>query len=92
MAEVKLTVSAPKEVVDVLVALDGLVAKIIAKESVLQILAEEVTTLISLAGEISALPDAVVLHSDEALDASVLYVRRIASRLLGKSVVPVVVS
>ena len=92
MSDVKLTVPAPKEVVDTLAALDGLVQKIVAKESVVQIAGEELTVLIGLYGELSALPAELTSQSDEVLDAAELYVRRIVYRLLGKAISPVVVS
>lgn len=91
MSEVKLSVSAPKEVVDFLVALDGLTAKIAAKESAAQIASEELPVVLNLYGEAQTALSEVTSQTDEVLDAAELYVRRMVYRLLGKPVTPVVV-
>lgn len=92
MSDVNLTVPAPKEVVDALVALDGLVQKVMAKENALQLATEELPVVIKMLGEVSALPDEVKNQLDECLDAGALFGRRLVFRVLGKDVKPVVVA
>jgi len=92
MTDVKLTVTAPKEVVDVLVALDGLVSKVVAKEPLTQIVAEELPVLLTTYASLIALPVVVKNEPEQTIDAAELYVRRIVSKLLGHTVAPVVVS
>ena len=91
MSDVNLTVSAPKEVVDYLVALDGLAQKIVAQESPTQIAVEEIQVILGLYKEASVALSEVENQTDEVLDAVEMFGRRIVYRFLGKPVMPVVI-
>ena len=83
MSVQQMQVNVEKEVLDVGMAVVAIVAKLKAKEPVLQIVAEEFATLVALVGEVGAIPGDVTSDLDGTLNAAVLVGSALAKVIKG---------
>lgn len=84
MSEAMISVSVPKELNDVLVAIENLVVSVKAGTPLATLAAQELPVIISLVGELGAIPGDITADVGGTIDAALLFARKIAFTLLGK--------
>lgn len=84
MSQVQLQVQGQKEVSDLFDAVNNLVAAVIAKKPVLEIIAQELSQLIPLVSEVSALPDDIKTDPAGCLNSAFLGSVKIVKTALNK--------